>query len=91
MQAWVHTLCACISKLCQCGMEELILLPEWLLLFVRVCLGNLKGHVLIGHFGNRRDEENARKDEDKDANGEIDPLNALEGIDIVTHGGEEDI
>lgn len=64
-----HTLCAGIGKLGQCSMEQLILLPERLILLIDVSGRHLESHILICDFGDIRDEKDARETEDKDADG----------------------
>ena len=72
-----HTLGPCIRELRQCGMEQLVLFPERLILFIDVCLRDLEGHILVCDFGDIGEEEDAREQEDKYADGEVDPLHAL--------------
>lgn len=72
-------------------MEESILFPERGVLFIDVGLGDLEGHVFISDFRDVGDEEDAGEDEDEDSDGEVDPLHALEGRDVVGGGGEEGV
>lgn len=58
-------------------MEQLILLPERLVLLVHMCLRYLEGHIFISDLGDFRDEEHGSENEDEDADGEIHPLDTL--------------
>lgn len=80
-----------VGELRQGGMEELVLLPERLLLLVNMRLGNLVRHVLVCDLGDSGEEEDKGETEDKNANGEVDPLHALEGVHVVLGCGEEDV
>jgi hypothetical protein len=86
-----HTLRAGIRELRQSRMEQLILFPKRLILFIDMRLRNLKRHILICDLGNIRKEENNRKTKDKDSNGEVNPLHALQGRYIIRGLGEESI
>lgn len=80
-----------VCKLSHGGMEQLVLFPEWLFLLVDVSFGDLEGHVLIGDFGDVGYVKDPSKKEDEDADGEIDPLHALQGCYIVLGISEEDV
>jgi hypothetical protein len=72
-------------------MEQLIMLPERLILLIDMSLRNLESHILIGDFRNIRNEKHSRKAEYKDSNGQIDPLHALQSGDIIRSFSEESI
>lgn len=72
-------------------MEQLILFPKWLILLIDMRLRNLERHILICDLGDIRKEENNRKTKDKDPNGEVNPLHALQGRYIILGLGEESI
>lgn len=64
-----HTLCTGIGKLGQCGMEQLILFPERLILLIDVGGRHLESHILIRDLGDIRDEKDARETKDEDTDG----------------------
>lgn len=72
-------------------MEQLVLFPEGLILFVDVGLCYLERHVLVGNFGDIGDEEHSRETKDEDPNGQVYPLYALQGSYIILCACEEDI
>lgn len=72
-------------------MEQLPLLPERLILLVYVRSRHLERHVLVRDLWDIREEEHGGETEDEDADGEVDPLHALQCSDIVGGLGEEDV
>lgn len=72
-------------------MKQLILFPKRLILLIDMRSGNLKCHILIRDLRNIRDEKDKCQTEDEDANGEVNPLNALERRDIVGRFCEESV
>lgn len=52
-------------------------------------LGDLESHIFISDFGDFRDEENGRKNKDKDADGEIHPLNTFKSVHVILGRSEE--
>lgn len=72
-------------------MEEPILFPERLVARAGMRVLGLGGHVGICHLRDVGEEEDAGQKEDKNANGEVDPLHALERVDAVSSILEEDI
>lgn len=71
-------------------MEQLKLFPKWLLLVPDMCFRDLERHILVCHFRDVRHEEHPRQEEDKYANGQVNPLDTLEGIDVVLGVSEKD-
>jgi hypothetical protein len=65
--------------------------PKWFLLFVNVGGRDLECHVFICDFGNCREEEYYGETKDKDTDGKVYPLNALERVDIVLSLREENV
>jgi hypothetical protein len=72
-------------------MEQLILLPKRLILFIDVGSRHLERHVLIRDLGDIRKEEHSRKTEDEDADSQINPLHTLEGGNVISRFSEEGI
>lgn len=72
-------------------MEQLVLFPERLILLIDMRLRDLEGHILVCDFRDIGEEEDAREQEDKYTDGEVDPLHALQGGYIVFCLGEENI
>lgn len=72
-------------------MKDLILLPERLFLLLYMRLGDLELHIRICDFRDVRHEEDKGKTEDEDGNGEINPLDALQSLDVIFSRREEDV
>lgn len=70
-------------------MEEAVLLDEGLVAIGGACLLGLEGHVGVGDLGDLGHEEAKGQDEDEDGDGEVDPLDVLQGGLVVK--GEEDV
>lgn len=51
-------LCTTVTELSKGGMEQLVLLPKWLAVFIGMGLVRLKSHICIGNFGDAGHEEN---------------------------------
>lgn len=64
-------------------MKQLPLFPKRLILLIDMRLRNLERHILIRDLGDIRDEKYAREAEDEDPDGQVDPLHALQGRDVV--------
>lgn len=75
-------------------MKDLIPLPKRLLQF-RIIISlnrrSLQLHIRICYFGNGAHDEDTRKQENKDGDGEVDPLYAFKGIHAVRGIREEDV
>ncbi len=72
-------------------MKQLPLFPKRLILLIDMRLRNLERHILIRDLGDIRDEKYARETEDEDPDGQVDPLHALQGLDVVVCRCEEDV
>ena len=70
-------------------MEEFVLFPEWLFLFIDMGLSDLECHVFICDFRDVGEEKYSGEDEDKNPNREINPLHTLESIHVIGGGCKE--
>lgn len=86
-----RTLSTGVAPLGGGGVEETVLLAEGLVAGARVRVLGLGGHVGIGDLGDVDEEEDGGEQEDEDADGEVDPLHALERVDVVARVLEEDV
>lgn len=72
-------------------MEQGIMLPERLVLFIDVRLGDLVGHIAVRDFRDIGQEEHPREREDEYADGQIHPLHALQRLNVVRGLREEGV
>lgn len=72
-------------------MKEAVLLPEGFLCSRDVCFLDLKLHIGICDFGNGATPKEYSEDKREDSHSQVNPLNILQGVDIVFGVDKEDV
>jgi hypothetical protein len=70
-------------------MKQTVLLPEWLVALASMSVRGLEGHVGVRDLGDSRKEEDDAQEADEAGDGEVHPLDVLQGALIIE--GEEDV